>query len=150
MLRMPLDRNQHVVLYDGVDSRDKGSEEAASTFMAWLDHLKAQPDHAEEVSEESEESSADEISTLRIHLQLMLDTLLTTFPDYRLTIKAAAYQAGIYQPDHTHAYDPGFNRFFHHTDTIPVEQLPDEIAAFIHVLRVYSEKSSEQPSPSCK
>lgn len=146
MLRMPLDRNlKDVVVYDGIDQRDAGSEEAASQFMAWLDDLKKQPD---EVSECSEESSEDETVTLLMQLQLNLDQLLTEFPAYGFIIKAAAYQAGIYEPDHTHGCDPGFNRFFRHTDIIPVAQLPDEVAAFIHVLRVYAEKSCEQSSLS--
>ena len=149
MLRLPLDRNLNgVVIYDGIDDDNESSAEAASRFMAWLDHLKTQPDSADEDSQCSEESREDEAVTLLMQLQFTLDALLTTFPAYGFTIKAAAYQAGIFEPDHTHAYDPGFNRFFRHTDTIPVAQLPDEIAAFIHVLRVYSEKSCEQSSQS--
>lgn len=148
MLRMPLDRNQHAVTYDGIDSLDKGSEEAASRFMAWLDYLKTQPDSVDEESQCSEESSEDDTVTLLMQLQLNFGALLTAFPAYSFIIKAAAYQAGIYEPRNTHAYDPGFNRFFQHTDTIPARQLPDEVAAFMNVLRVYSEKSCEQSSQS--
>lgn len=148
MLRLPLDRNQHVVIYDGVDSHNKGSEEAASAFMAWLDDLKKQPDAVEEESDCSEESSEEDTVTLRIQLQLHLDQLLIEFPAHGFIIKAAAYQAGIYETKYSQAYDPGMNNFFRHNDSVPTDKVPAEIAAFIDVLRVYTQKSGAETTPS--
>lgn len=139
--------HEHAQYYDGVDSRDPGSEEAARKFMDNLAALKLKPDNiasSTEDSSDSEEStsSADDASQDETadaeKLRTRFAALLTAHPHHILQIKAAAYQAGIYQPTKSVAYDPQINSFFRVMDDIDEQKLPEALAEFFKDLRDYS------------
>lgn len=135
-----------VQYYDGVDGIDSGSEENARRFVE-REIWKLSPDSStddSEASSDSEEStsSADDEPQDKTpdaeKLRARFAALLTAFPNHTMQIKAAAYQAGIYQPTKSVAYDPQINSFFRVMDDIDEKKLPEALAEFFKDLRDYS------------
>lgn len=130
--------------YDGLDDRDPGSEETARKFLENFEAWKLEPDtsteHAEKSSdsEESLSSSDDESQDETADtekLRARFAALLTQFPTHSMHIKAAAYQAGIYQSAKSSAYDPQINHFFRVMGDVDESKLPAEVAAFCKELK---------------
>lgn len=133
--------NSHVQYYDGIDSRNSDSEEAASHF---LDSLQF-PQQETNVSSDGEESSSSEEDTPQNEnagtekLRARFHALLKQYPAHTMAIKTAAYEGGIYE---SIAYDPQINRFFRVLDNVDESKLPDEVALFCKEIKDYTPASN--------
>lgn len=131
--------------YDGLDGFDSGSEELSRKFVERFQNAQARDDSsssAEDSSDNDESaSSSDEesIDPAATTLREQLSALLKQFPAHTVYLKAAAYQAEIYQPSQSFAYDPQISSFFRVMDDIDKNKLPAEIAKFCKDLQTYSE-----------